>query len=88
MRERFPGSLVRFVGFCDKSDLFFRRSSDINFSSHLEFSRKYQLGGEDETAVRQLFHPEVLEFFESQGRGVSVEAVSYTHLTLPTIYSV
>ena len=49
-------------------------SSDINFSSHPEFSGKYQLGGEDETAVRQLFHPEVLEFFESQGRGVSVEA--------------
>ena len=49
-------------------------SSDINFPSHPEFSRKYQLGGEDETAVRQLFHPEVLEFFESQGRGVSLEA--------------
>lgn len=49
-------------------------SPDINFSTHPEFSRKYQLDSENETAVRQLFQSELLDFFEKQRSSVSVEA--------------
>jgi len=46
----------------------------IDFESHPEFSRQYQLRGGDETAIRQLFNPDVLEFFETHP-GLSVEAI-------------
>ncbi|MFO0947210.1 MAG: hypothetical protein U1D30_14915 [Planctomycetota bacterium] len=37
---------------------------DINFEEHPEFSRKYLLKGKNEEAVRALFVPSRLEFFE------------------------
>lgn len=49
-------------------DLFevFTGSTDINFESHPDFSRNYLLRGDDEEAIRKLFHKGVLEFFEQQ----------------------
>lgn len=37
---------------------------DIDFTSHPEFSQAYLLRGKNEQAVRQLFQPHVLSFFE------------------------
>lgn len=50
-------------------DLFevFTGSTDINFESHPAFSRHYLLRGDDEEAIRKLFHKSVLGFFEQQG---------------------
>lgn len=41
---------------------------DIDFDSHPEFSKRYYLKGENETAIRDCFTPQVLEFFENHGR--------------------
>jgi hypothetical protein len=38
---------------------------DINFADHPEFSRRYLLRGADENAVRSLFSPSLVDFFES-----------------------
>lgn len=46
---------------------------DIDFESHPEFSRTFLLRGRDESAIRDLFKPDVLEFFEAHA-GLSVEA--------------
>lgn len=45
---------------------------DIDFEESPEFSRRYLLRGDDEKAVRSLFKPWVLSFFE-QKPGWSVE---------------
>lgn len=39
---------------------------DIDFASHALFSKRFQLRGDDESAVRKLFDGRVLEFFESR----------------------
>ncbi len=41
---------------------------DIDFESHPQFSRRYLLRGGDEDAVRKLFDPGVLAFFEGLER--------------------
>jgi len=41
---------------------------DISFNSHPEFSKLYQLEGEDEQAIRELFAPHILTFFEQKNR--------------------
>ena len=47
---------------------------DIVFDSHPGFSKKYLLKGPDETATRELFTPEVLDYFEeTRGRNVEGE---------------
>ena len=46
---------------------------DINFDSHPNFSPRYLLKSPEEEAVRELFMPELLEFFEEHP-GHSVEA--------------
>jgi hypothetical protein len=46
---------------------------DINFDEAPGFSRSYLLRGNDETAIRGLFRPEMLSYFESNP-GLSVEA--------------
>lgn len=46
---------------------------DINFDSHPVFSKRFLLRGPEETAIREFFRPDILEFFESR-QGVSVEA--------------
>ncbi len=40
---------------------------DFDFEAHPEFSRRYVLRGTDEKAVRQLFGPALVDFFEAQG---------------------
>lgn len=45
---------------------------DIDFESHPEFSRLFVLKGSDEEAVRTMFTPSLLEYFESRP-GISVE---------------
>ncbi len=47
--------------------------SDINFDSHPGFSGMFVLKSLNETAVRELFKPAVLEFFQNHP-GLSVEA--------------
>lgn len=46
---------------------------DINFDTHPAFSKQYLLKAGDEPAVRDLFRPDVLEYFEDTP-GLSVEA--------------
>jgi hypothetical protein len=48
---------------------------DIDVDSHPVFSKRYVLRGQNEAAIRDLFTPEILEFFESQ-KGVSIEAAN------------
>jgi hypothetical protein len=46
---------------------------DIDFDTHPAFSDKFLLRGESEALVRQAFTPEVLTFFEGQGKKLRVE---------------
>ena len=48
---------------------------DIDFDTHPVFSKAYLLKGPEEAAVREVFTPEVLEFFEER-TGLCVEADS------------
>jgi hypothetical protein len=48
------------------------RDKDINFDTHPEFSKRYLLRGQDETAIRSLFNPSLLAFFESFKSGITV----------------
>ncbi len=41
---------------------------DINFPGHPKFSKKYLLRGETETAIREVFAPDVIEHLESLDR--------------------
>ena len=45
---------------------------DIDFDSHPNFSKWFLLKGTTESAVRQLFKPAVLNYFEGK-KGISVE---------------
>ena len=47
-------------------------AKDIDFDSHPQFSRMFLLRGVDEAAIRTLFRPEVIEYFETRP-GMSVE---------------
>jgi hypothetical protein len=69
--KQFPGFEMR------PEHLFHRIGSlfgyqDIDFEGHPDFSKNYLLRGKDETAVRALFHPGLLSFFE-QNTGWAVE---------------
>lgn len=46
---------------------------DINFDSHPEFSKLYQLKGENESAIRALLKPELLTFL-AQKKGWTLES--------------
>jgi hypothetical protein len=48
-------------------------SHDIDFDTHPQFSRKYLLRGDNEVAVRAVFTPTVLEYFEAHP-GLNIEA--------------
>lgn len=43
---------------------------DIDFEPFPEFSKKYLLRGDDETAIRKFFNQEVIRWFEVEKRGV------------------
>lgn len=47
---------------------------DIDFDSHPNFSKMFLLKASTETAVRQLFKPALLEYFEGM-KGISVEGL-------------
>ena len=48
---------------------------DIDFDSNPVFSKRYILRGQNEAAIRDLFTPEILAFFDVQ-KGVSIEATN------------
>lgn len=58
-------------------------SQDIDFDSHPKFSKSYLLRGPDEAAIRDLFQPPVLEFFEAESAacvaGVGNYVVYFRH---------
>jgi hypothetical protein len=66
-----PDFWLRPEGFLDKMASAVA-GADINFPTHPEFSRKYQLQGLKEADVRRVFTPELLGFLESK-TGLSVE---------------
>jgi hypothetical protein len=43
-------------------------SNDINFDSHPEFSRRWQLKGADDDKIREVFTPALLSYFEGLDR--------------------
>jgi hypothetical protein len=45
---------------------------DIDFDAHPVFSKQYLLRGDNEDAIRELFRPEVLDYYE-QHKGLSTE---------------
>jgi hypothetical protein len=55
--------------------------ADINFPEAPQFSKKYILRGSDEMAIRSVFTPAVLQFFERQERPLTVDSVGDTLFT-------
>ncbi len=52
--------------------------TDINFPEAPQFSKKYILRGPDEAAIRALFTPAVLQFFEGQEGPLTIDAAGDT----------
>ena len=73
-----PGFTLRPEGTWDKISSWFK-SADIDFDTHPKFSRSFVLRGENDSAVRTLFTPAVLEYFE-QHPGISAEGSNDTLL--------
>ncbi len=73
-----PTFTLRPEGTWDKISSWFK-SADINFDSHQKFSRSFLLCGEDEPAIRTLFTPAVLGYYE-QHVGNSAEGAGHTLL--------
>lgn len=70
---RFPGKgLIPSQSVLEKLQAVFE-SGDIDFETHPEFSDSFHLKGPDEVAIRRLFSPSTLAFFEER-RGLTVEA--------------
>lgn len=59
---------------------------DIDFETHPEFSKRYVLRGQDETAIRAMFTPALLSFFEMlpSERKWHMEASDFTLLVYRT----
>ena len=53
-KEDFKSTLYQWAGF-----------DDINFTNHPDFSKRFNLRGNDRVAIRKLFHSELIYFFES-----------------------
>jgi hypothetical protein len=53
---------------------------DIDFDNYPIFSKRYFLRGENDTTIRQLFRPELLNYFERQKKRASIESNSKTLL--------
>jgi hypothetical protein len=62
---------AKFPKFCLKTEHFFHKlgqlmgMKDIDFDMYPQFSKEYVLGGQDENAVRSLFTPSRIQFFEN-----------------------
>jgi hypothetical protein len=54
-------------------------SHDIDFDTHPQFSRKYLLRSDDDAAIRDVFTPPILEYFEAHP-GLNIEAWNQTLL--------
>lgn len=67
-RLNLPHFVLTKHGFWDGIATSFGLEKDIDFESHKDFSITYNLRGADETAVRNLFNPQVLSFFENNSR--------------------
>jgi hypothetical protein len=66
-----PDFSLRPESFGHRIEAWFGRQ-DIDFETHARFSRQYLLRGTQESAIRELFSPTVLDFFE-QKPGLSTE---------------
>lgn len=53
----YPESFLSFIG-----EAF--GYNDIDFASHPHFSKRYKLTGKDEMFIRQMFHPQMLSYFD------------------------
>lgn len=53
----YPQSFLSFIG-----ETF--GYNDIDFASHPHFSKRYKLSGKDEMIIRQMFHPQMLSYFD------------------------
>ncbi|MEE2857137.1 MAG: hypothetical protein VX949_07055 [Planctomycetota bacterium] len=62
--KRFPDLELCAEGVLDRFKEYFG-AQDFDFSAHPAFSKKYRLRGTDEDAIRDLFRPEVREYFEN-----------------------
>ena len=61
--RQLPWFELRPEGFLDRiAEAFVHR--DIDFETHPQFSNRYVLRGQDETAIRAMFTPALLSFFE------------------------
>ena len=67
-RLNLPHFVLTKHGFWDGIATSFGLEKDIDFESHKDFSITYNLRGSDETAVRNLFNPQMLSFFENNRR--------------------
>lgn len=91
---RLPSPIPRFI--IDKEgpfDKIFDRvkalsgsSRDINFLKHADFSRKFQLSGEDENAIRSFFTDDLIHFLEEneihhiESNGEALMIFKYLHI--------
>ena len=73
-----PGFSLRPEGTWDKISGWFG-GADIDFDTHPKFSRAFLLRGQDEPAIRLIFTPNVLNYYE-QRTGVSTEGSDLTLL--------
>ncbi len=62
--KRIPDLELCAEGVLDRFKEYFG-AQDFDFSAHPAFSKKYRLRGTDENAIRDLFRPEVREYFEN-----------------------
>jgi hypothetical protein len=76
----FESPLLALADFTVRPEGFFQKIgkivglNDIDFESHPEFSSKFWLQGSNEPMVRQLFRPEVLQWFQAQ-ESISAEGM-------------
>ena len=91
---RFPSSIPAFI--IDKEGLFdkvFDRvkvfsggKGDINFKKYAGFSNKFQLSGDDETAIREFFSEDLILFLEQneihhiESNGEALMIFKYLHI--------
>ena len=62
--KRLPDLELCAEGVLDRFKEYFG-AQDFDFSAHPAFSKKYRLRGTDEDSIRDLFRPEVREYFEN-----------------------
>ena len=62
-------------------DLFrIAKFKDIDIETHPNFFKNYLLKGSDEQAIRSLFQPHILSFFEAKSKGIHIQARGHKFL--------